>query len=87
MQESPQVREWQAKARAEARREVHIEYIRRAICIRFGTPMPADLDEQLNALKQEAALDRWFEAATTAPSLDAFRAAVQKSRRRRKRSR
>ncbi len=102
MQESPQVLEWQAEARAEGRvegrvegraegrvegrRETRAEDIRRAIRLRFDTPMPADLEEQLAALKREADLDRWFEASQTAASLDAFRAAVQNGQRKRRRS-
>jgi hypothetical protein len=82
MRESPQVLEWQAEARMEAR----AEYVRRAIGFRFGVPMPADLEDQLAAIKKETGLDRWFEASQTAPSLDAFRAAVQNGRRKRKRS-
>jgi hypothetical protein len=83
MRESPQVLEWQA----EARLEKGAEDVRRAIRLRFGTPMPADLEDQLAALKSEAELDRWFDASQTAPSLDAFRVAVQNGRRKRKRSR
>ena len=86
MRESPQVLEWQAEARAEARYETRAEDIRRAIRLRLGTPIPSDLKEQLAGLKREADLDRWFEAALMAPSLDAFRAAVQNGRRKRKRS-
>jgi hypothetical protein len=84
MRESPQVLEWQAEARAEARLETRVEYLRRAIRLRFGTPVPADLEDQLAAIKNEAELDRWFDASQTAPSLDAFRAAVQNGRRKRK---
>jgi hypothetical protein len=86
MRESPQVLEWQAEARAEARRETRAEDVRRAIRLRFGSPMPADLEDKLAAIKKEAELDRWFDASLTAPSLDAFRAAVQNGRRKRNRS-
>jgi hypothetical protein len=84
MRESPQVLEWQAEARAEARLETRAEDVRRAIRFRFGTLMPADLKDQLAALKSEAELDRWFEVSLTAPSLEAFRAALQNGRRKRK---
>jgi hypothetical protein len=84
MRESPQVLEWQAEARAEARLETRVEYLRRAIRLRFGKPVPADLENQLAAIKNEAELDRWFDASQTAPSLDAFRATVQNGRRKRK---
>jgi len=82
MKESPQVLEWQAEARMETR----AEDVRRAIRLRFGTPVPEDLENQLVAIKKEAELDHWFDASLTAPSLDAFRAAVQNGKRKRKRS-
>jgi hypothetical protein len=81
MQESPQVLEWQA----EASRETRAEDVRRAIRFRFGTPMPADLERRLAALKHDADLDHWFEASQKAASLEAFRAAVQNGQRKRKR--
>src|SRR5262249_53542999 len=68
MKESPQVLEWQAEARMETR----AEDVRRAVRLRFGTPVPADLEDQLAAIKSEAELERWFDASLTAPSLDAF---------------
>jgi hypothetical protein len=82
MRDSPQVLEWQAEARLEKLAEL----VRRAIRLRFATPVPADLEDQLAAIKDEAELDRWFDASQTTPSLDAFRAAVQNGRRKRKRS-
>jgi hypothetical protein len=48
--------------------------------------MPAELEDQLAAIKNEGELGRWFDASQTAPSLDAFRTAVQNGRRKRKRS-
>ena len=86
MRESPQVLEWQREARVEARLETRKEYLQRAVRLRFSTPMPADLEDQLAALTSEAELDRWFDASLTAPTLDAFRAAVQNGKRKRKRS-
>jgi hypothetical protein len=82
MTESPLVNKLQDEARIETR----MEDLRRAIYVRFGTPVPADLEDQLAALKSKAELDRWFDASLTAPSLDAFRAAVQNGKRKRKRS-
>ena len=86
MIESPQVREWQAEARVEASREKAANYLRQALQLRFATPVPEDLEVQIAAIKKEAELDRWFAASQTAPSLDAFRAAVQNGKRKRKRS-
>ncbi len=85
MRESPQVLEWQAEAAAEASRKTRAEDVRQAILIRLGTSMPTDLEERLAALKREADLKRWFNAALAAPSLDAFRVAVQNGERKRKR--
>ena len=82
MTESPLVNKWQDEARMETR----MEDVRRAISLRFGTPVPADLENQLAVLKSKAELDRWCDASQTAPSLDAFRAAVQNGKRKRKRS-
>ena len=84
MTESPLVNKWQEEARREARIETGMEVVRPAIYLRFGTPVPADLDEQLAAIKNKAEVDRWFDASQTAPSLDAFRAAVQNGKRKRK---
>jgi hypothetical protein len=86
MTECAIVNEWQEEARKEARLETRKEDVRRAINLRFATPVPADLEEQLAVLKSKAELDRWFDASLTAPSLDAFRAAVQNGKRKRKRS-
>jgi hypothetical protein len=97
MTESPFVNEWLAAGYLRAQ----VDVLRRTIQLRFGMPVPTDLEDQLTALKKAAELDlsdqrplrkalaeleRWFDAAVTAPSLDAFRAAVQKDRRKRKRS-
>jgi hypothetical protein len=82
MTESPLVNKLQDEARIEKGKEV----VRRAIFLRFGTPVPADLDEQLAAIKNKAELDRWFDASQTAPSLDVFRAAVQNGKRKRSKS-
>jgi hypothetical protein len=82
MTECSIVNRWQD----EARKESAVEHVRRAIHLRFGTSLPAELDDQLATIKSKAELDRWFDASLTAPSLDAFRAAVQNGRRKRKKS-
>ena len=82
MRESPQVLEWQREARMETRKED----VRRVVQLRFTAPIPADLAEQLAALQSAEELDRWLAACATAPSLDAFRAAVRNGKRKRKRS-
>jgi hypothetical protein len=82
MRESPQVLEWQLEARLERGKDD----VKRAVRLRFGTTMPADLADQLTSLQSITELDRWFDASQTAPSLDTFRAAVTNGKRRRKRS-
>jgi hypothetical protein len=82
MRESLQVLEWQNEARLEKGKEV----VQRAVQLRFGTPVPPELAKQLAEIKSAAEVDRWFDASQTAPSLDAFRAAVQNGKRKRKRS-
>jgi hypothetical protein len=82
MRESPQVLEWQREARLERGKED----VQRAVHLRFGTAMPADLADQLTTLESMKELDRWFDASLTTPSLDAFRAAVRNGKRQRKRS-
>jgi hypothetical protein len=82
MRESPQVLEWQQEARLEKGKED----VQQAVQLRFGTSMPTDLENELAALRSAAEVDRWFKASQTAPSLDAFRAAVQNGKRKRKRS-
>jgi hypothetical protein len=82
MTESPIVNKWQEEARIATR----VAYVRRAVNLRFGTPVPADLEDQLAGIKSKAELDRWFDASLTAPTLDAFRAAVQNGKRKRKSS-
>jgi hypothetical protein len=51
-----------------------------------GMPVREDLDDQRPILKSEAELNRWFDAALTAPSLEAFRTAVQNGKGKRKKS-
>jgi hypothetical protein len=48
----------------------------RALELRFGV-VPEDVAARVNALIDLAELDRWFDFAHTAASLDAFRAAIQ----------
>jgi flagellar biosynthesis/type III secretory pathway protein FliH len=78
---SQQVLEWQAEAlqrglaEGEARGEAKAkaEAVIGALRLRFGKKLPKKLQQ---AIAQTTALDqlnRWFEAAITAPSLDAFR--------------
>jgi hypothetical protein len=81
---SQQVLEWQAQARQEGRQEG--EYVgalarsrrdlTRALELRFHTPVPADLAALIAGQGDLTVLASWFDAALTAESLGAFRAAV-----------
>lgn len=44
--------------------------------LRFRAEAPPDLAAAIDAIVDEEELNRWLDAAVTAPSLDAFRAAV-----------
>jgi hypothetical protein len=68
MERSPQVLEWQAQRERRA--------IRRVLEARFQEAVPADLAEVIAKLIDPDELDRWVEAAATALTLEAFRAAV-----------
>ncbi len=48
----------------------------RALELRCGV-VPEDVVSRVNALTDLAELDRWFDFAHTAATLDAFRAAIQ----------
>ncbi len=80
VQVSQQVLEWQAKARQEGRQEGEITKARanlvRSLELRFGSPLPADLADEIAARRDLDVLNRWFDAAITSPDLDAFRAAL-----------
>lgn len=76
MQQSQQVLEWQKEATTEANLNRTRTLLLRALGFQFGSPVPADLVTTISGLQDIDELDRWFDIAHTAPSLDAFRAAV-----------
>jgi hypothetical protein len=65
--------------REEARMEVMRKSVRSALEYRFGTAVPDDVTSAIATLTDAEELDRWFRAAVTADSLDAFREAVQQN--------
>src|SRR5260370_11656160 len=69
MRVSEQVLEWQA----EARLETQARNLLRLLELRFPGVVPPELIEEVRATTNLAVLERWFEVAATAPSLDAFR--------------
>jgi hypothetical protein len=77
------VEQWRAEGRAmgwaEGRAEGRAEAVRanllRVLEVRFPSGVPADLVAAVNAQKDPATLDRWFDRALTANNLDEVRTA------------
>jgi hypothetical protein len=69
MRQSMVITEWQDEARRAD--------ILRALRLRFHTEAPPDLEAAINGIPDEEELNRWFDAAVTAASLDDFRTIVQ----------
>jgi hypothetical protein len=61
-------------------RRVRVETTRedllRALLLRYQTPVAPELAETINASTDLDELKRWFDAACTAPDLDASRVAI-----------
>jgi hypothetical protein len=84
VQVSLQVLECQAQARQEGERAGERvgelarcrKDVTRALEVRFRTPVPSDLAEQVAAQSDLGILARWFNAAITADSLAAFRTTI-----------
>jgi hypothetical protein len=73
MWESQVIREWKTEAQVELQRK----NLREVLRSRFPPEVPTDLAERIDQTTDLGALTRWFGAALTAPTLDAFRGAVQ----------
>src|SRR5262249_17534195 len=71
--QSQQVQEWQNMAREPPTPQVLL----RLLQLRFPVPLPQDLQTAIQETTDLHTLSRWFDVAATAPSLDAFRAAIQ----------
>ncbi len=84
MRESQQVLEWQAEARAEGLAEGLAEgqrkFLLRTLERQFHAPVPDDLKAVVETLTDPDELARWHDMAFTAPTLDAYRAAVLQGR-------
>jgi hypothetical protein len=66
-----------AALRRSAALETKRQDLLRALQLRYPPAVPADLSEAAAAITDLEELDRWFDAAVTAPSLEAFRMAIQ----------
>lgn len=77
MVESQQVLEWiaegEAKGEVKGRAEAQAELLLRLLAVRLGPEVPPDLTEQIRGTTDAEQLQRWFDVAATAPSLEAFR--------------
>jgi hypothetical protein len=69
------VEEWRAEGRAEGRAEALRANLLRVLEVRFAAGVPAELVTAVNAQKDPATLDSWFDRALTAGSLDEVRSA------------
>ncbi len=76
MVESQQVLEWIAEGEVKGRAETQAELLLRLLALRFGPSVPPDLVGQIRGTVNAEQLQRWFDAAAIAPSLDAFRQAM-----------
>ena len=74
MRESAVIGEWIAEGRLEAQRGALL----RVLHTRLKIPVPADLKGAIEAVSDSAELGRLLDAAATADSLDAFRAALHR---------
>jgi predicted transposase YdaD len=86
MRQSMVITEWQDEARAEGReegreegrRETQRAALLQVLEARFSVPVPNDLTTAIQADADAEELARWLKIASTADSLDAFRAAIQR---------
>ncbi|HKI37536.1 MAG TPA: hypothetical protein VKA46_37115 [Gemmataceae bacterium] len=73
MWQSQVIREWKAAGRLEVQRN----YLLRVLGARWTPDVPADLARTIEQITDLDLLTRWFDAALAAPTLDAFRSAMQ----------
>jgi hypothetical protein len=78
MGESQVANAWRAEGRAEGEVAASRTHLLRALEVRFGVPVPNDLQAALQTVTDLNDLSRYFDAALTANSLTEFRTAVQR---------
>ena len=69
VEQSVQVLEWQAQAKAEGKAEDVLHVLRK----RLSAALPADVEQTIRGTRDMDQLNRWFDAALSAPTLAAFR--------------
>src|SRR5262245_9158399 len=81
VRESQQVNEWIAEGKAEGRAEGEAQgkqkSLLRLLALRFPPGAPEEVAAVIRATTDPEQLDRWFDVAVAAGSLDAFRQGVQ----------
>jgi hypothetical protein len=73
MWQSQVIREWKTEARLEEKRNDLLKVLR----VRFPPEVPADLARRIEETTDLDLLTRWFDAALSIPTLDAFRSNLQ----------
>jgi hypothetical protein len=83
MRESTYLKEVESKIRERVLSEMSAKRLEKAraqliqtLPLRYQTPVPPDLAAAIDAASDLEELDRWFDAVFTAPTLDAYRAAI-----------
>jgi len=77
MNESNVVAQWRAEGREQGTLTTKRQDLLEVLRLRFPVQLPADTRAAVETMTDLDELSRWFKVAVTAPSLDAFRAAVQ----------
>jgi hypothetical protein len=76
MRESQVVLGWQREAHYQGRLDTKREDVISLLELRFQVQIPADLRRAIEGTNDLDILTRWFAAAATVPSLEAFRAGM-----------
>ena len=77
MRESQVVSKWRAEGQAEGESKAMRSALLRLLRVRFPVELPGDLVAKVEAMTDLDELNRWFDAALTATTLEEFRAAVR----------
>ena len=77
VEQSQLIAGWRSKARDEGRLEAKRDAMLKVLRRHFPPEVPADLTQIIQQQTDLDALERWFDAALTALSLEAFRAQLQ----------
>ena len=73
VEQSVQVLEWQAEAKAQGKAETKAEDVLHALRKRLSAELPADVEQAIRSTSDLDELNRWFDHALTASTMAAFR--------------